>query len=1286
MEVPKAKENGTLSTVVPTDGNAENLLLQLTQEAAKYDGLKEMSERASQRLQDYQTQPLFIMIVGSGNFGKSTLINALLGAEVAPVARIPKTWKVDVYHSSRDERAELTWRSRPGKTDRKTIAAAQDVCDKIEQEAKEKKRKAKKAGKSDATWQSDLVQVDWYSPCTWKMPAIAVVDTPGFNQLREDTDFSKFYLYGSEGIECEAREPFQYYYYRADIVLWCFKATQLEGHKSLEMLQKTKAQNKQIIGVVTHMDQIPTRRWDEIRNTANQLFGAYLDDLILMAAGAKDQGLKIRTTSELRKSITELLQSGSQSIKDKAVLEFLKDQEDEMVDEHFDPIIAMYLTNFHRQDKATTKYHKRCQSLQATSISEIEAAISRVRTQALGKLETLWMQAENDAGKFSKLVEQHALDLRSLERDWKNQQAAHQNELDLEWDTIFRTLQWESIRIGSQKAGNFQRKAQHHKPKKPNIRFNQKLVTGISADEGAGEAVVAGFAAGALAVAVAGPVGLLAAGIGFLAKGMFAKKNAIQKASEAIITQLSEIAQGSSQFISDTTENQLQTFHKEVNSSVNQHHGASNESVINRAIAYDNSLEKLRWHSKRFPTSLVPKGLLRAIPLRSTAYYLQFQHKDTRFQVDWNKSIDTQAYSLEKKLNDFLIKVQHQVFGEECYFIDPKQFASPNEWIKTVQDDWDYLTSDDTISNKLGISGGHWFLKLPLDRQTSRNPSQEQTPLVAHAREQHFRQSVDALVQKYQKAKQAILTYTGEAIAKRKLAIRMRALDEYSSKFQNSKISLKELDCLDQVAEQFETDWQKNVRFSSYFDALELPSHLLAAYLNCDNTDPDIAQAVLQLEENFMNEVRQEVQSPYLNTVKQMWCEHLDEVEAAVVAVKPDPLFIQSIEAHWESSENLWQNNTAQEDMDQVFSSVQLWPWIKENLEAEFVQPLRDIHKERYRNLKNQIFINARVLLTSLLATEKQKLQQALHQRKLDYAEQFLERPKTFQEPQWFKIVEDLSNGQIKNLESIIRSQISSSDQANGEPIKIPAPVKTKLDQFANEFSNTLSKEWKQECMPTLVKMGFLRQHPTLKLDLSNIKIEPDRTWRKGLLTTLRDRQSNISRSFAYMEIIYEPDSSSHWALKTLESHLEEAYEEFILQYPNVAIAQFGPVAELKNNYLKTAQYQAFNMKNLSSSHIVEAHQYYNATDELDTQLRIGTLFSLPILMVPQFGVLLTTTALAGLYFYLKAASNKILINIHSDALATCEKNLSSIWDHCQGKRLADTRQAYDLLFKPPSE
>lgn len=48
-------------------------------------------------LHQHVNEKMMIFIVGNGNAGKSTLLNALVGADIAKTDELPNTWKIDVY-------------------------------------------------------------------------------------------------------------------------------------------------------------------------------------------------------------------------------------------------------------------------------------------------------------------------------------------------------------------------------------------------------------------------------------------------------------------------------------------------------------------------------------------------------------------------------------------------------------------------------------------------------------------------------------------------------------------------------------------------------------------------------------------------------------------------------------------------------------------------------------------------------------------------------------------------------------------------------------------------------------------------------------------------------------------------------------------------------------------------------------------------------------------------------------------------------------------------------------
>ena len=74
-------------------------LSNINQGSISRDVIKNMEVISNEfkELYDNFDDKLMIFIVGDGNVGKSTLLNALVGEEVAKTNDLPTTWKIDVY-------------------------------------------------------------------------------------------------------------------------------------------------------------------------------------------------------------------------------------------------------------------------------------------------------------------------------------------------------------------------------------------------------------------------------------------------------------------------------------------------------------------------------------------------------------------------------------------------------------------------------------------------------------------------------------------------------------------------------------------------------------------------------------------------------------------------------------------------------------------------------------------------------------------------------------------------------------------------------------------------------------------------------------------------------------------------------------------------------------------------------------------------------------------------------------------------------------------------------------
>ena len=53
--------------------------------------------------------PFLLFVMGLGNYGKSTLINALLQDEIIETSDIPNTWKLDLFIKSDIEKVRITY-------------------------------------------------------------------------------------------------------------------------------------------------------------------------------------------------------------------------------------------------------------------------------------------------------------------------------------------------------------------------------------------------------------------------------------------------------------------------------------------------------------------------------------------------------------------------------------------------------------------------------------------------------------------------------------------------------------------------------------------------------------------------------------------------------------------------------------------------------------------------------------------------------------------------------------------------------------------------------------------------------------------------------------------------------------------------------------------------------------------------------------------------------------------------------------------------------------------------
>lgn len=249
-----------------------------------------------QQLAKDVTAPFTLFVVGMGNYGKSTLLNALLGQSLAEMDVLPKTWKVDIFSADVPEnQAEI--RHGDGSVRRVDLAAAHQIVAaeeaKVEagEDAAEREFRKRRAGLDpvqsrelrqrlyeDFAYRSPIVEVRWPCPETPFSRQFDLVDTPGLFQRN------------AAGIEQTLKE----HYHRADGVLWLLDATAIAAGQTKklraemdEWLDAVGGRVENMIGVLNRIDLVRTADDPEakaVRQAAAEIYGGEFKEIVAVSA------------------------------------------------------------------------------------------------------------------------------------------------------------------------------------------------------------------------------------------------------------------------------------------------------------------------------------------------------------------------------------------------------------------------------------------------------------------------------------------------------------------------------------------------------------------------------------------------------------------------------------------------------------------------------------------------------------------------------------------------------------------------------------------------------------------------------------------------------------------------------------------------------------------------------------------------------------------------------------------------------------------------------------------
>ena len=218
--------------------------------AAAIDGVRDFAEthdldavlRGARALRDELDRPLLLAVLGEFNAGKSTLINAFIGTEVAPMGIVPTTATLNVLRGGDRQRVRIL--RRDGSTREGDYASLRGMLDEAE------------ALGSDASGAAQVDRVEIILPSE-TLERVWILDAPGTNAL--DPNHEKL-----------AREAAR----RADAVLWVFDAAQAGKLTETRILEDLRAKGRHLVPALNKVDRLKPGELAEVSAVVQAGFGS----------------------------------------------------------------------------------------------------------------------------------------------------------------------------------------------------------------------------------------------------------------------------------------------------------------------------------------------------------------------------------------------------------------------------------------------------------------------------------------------------------------------------------------------------------------------------------------------------------------------------------------------------------------------------------------------------------------------------------------------------------------------------------------------------------------------------------------------------------------------------------------------------------------------------------------------------------------------------------------------------------------------------------------------------
>ncbi|MFT5355443.1 MAG: ribosome biogenesis GTPase A [Polyangiales bacterium] len=197
--------------------------------------------RGALRLRDELDRPLLVGVLGEFNAGKSTFINAFIGANVAPMGIVPTTATLNVLRGGANRVVRVVFRD--GSTREGSHEALRPILEELN------------AVGADADGAKGVDQVEIVVPSEL-LERVWILDSPGTNAL--DPEHERL-----------AREAAR----RADVVLWVFDAAQAGKMTETKMHTEMRAQGRLVLPILNKCDRLKEGELEEVSAVIEQGFG-----------------------------------------------------------------------------------------------------------------------------------------------------------------------------------------------------------------------------------------------------------------------------------------------------------------------------------------------------------------------------------------------------------------------------------------------------------------------------------------------------------------------------------------------------------------------------------------------------------------------------------------------------------------------------------------------------------------------------------------------------------------------------------------------------------------------------------------------------------------------------------------------------------------------------------------------------------------------------------------------------------------------------------------------------